>query len=226
MACNSAFFKLTIDTILLLGEIVIDPVLKSAALSALRKAIEAYGKIQDDTWILLQEICTCTSLDKGEVLYNTGATPSSFAFVYSGLLRAFTTDEKGNEYTKIFFDKGNFPGSMRSLLQSKPSEFTIDTLEASIIIEISFTGYRNLLATNHDLALFHIAYLEKNWVIAKEVREVEIVMEDAAERYQKFINDYPKLQGRIQQYHIASHLGITPTQLSRIRKKLSQNQPM
>jgi CRP-like cAMP-binding protein len=160
-------------------------------------------------------------LDKGEALYNTGTTPSSFGYVYSGLLRAFTIDEKGNEYTKIFFDKGSFPGSMRSLLQSEPSDFTIDTLEPSVIIEISFEDYRNLLLRNHGLTLFHISYLEKNWVIAKEVREVEIVMENATDRYKKFLNDYPELQGRIQQYHIASHLGITPTQLSRIRKKTS-----
>ncbi len=198
-----------------------DPELQSAALSALRKAIETYSKIQDETWVSLQNICTCTSLDKGKTLYNTGVVPVSFGFVFSGLLRAFTTDEKGNEYTKIFFDRGSFPGSMRSLLQSMLSEFTIVTLERSIIIEISFSGYRNLLYKNLDLALFHIAYLEKNWVVAKEVREVEIVMEDAAERYKKFLNDYPRLQGRLQQYHIASHLGITPTQLSRIRKKSS-----
>jgi len=127
---------------------------------------------------------------------------------------------------KNFFDQGRFPGSMRSLLQSEPSQFTIDTLESSVIIEISFAGYRNLLLKNHDFALFHISYLEKNWVIAKDVREVEIVMEDATERYKKFLDDYPGLQDRIQQYHIASHLGITPTQLSRIRKKNLKNQPM
>ena len=205
---------------------MIDPVLQSAALSALRKAMEAYVEIQDATWTWFQEICTCTSLKKGEVLYDPGAIPSSFGYVYSGLLRAFTTDEKGNEYTKIFFDKGSFPGSMRSLLQSKPSEFTIDTLETSVIIEISFAGYRKLLLKNHDLALFHIAYLEKNWVIATDLKEVEIVMDDATDRYKKFLYNYPMLHGRLQQYHIASYLGITPTQLSRIRKKKSENQPM
>ena len=99
-------------------------------------------------------------------------------------------------------------------------------LESSVIIEISFAGYRNLLLKNHDFALLHISYLEKNWVIAKDVREVEIVMEDATERYKKFLDDYPGLQDRIQQYHIASHLGITPTQLSRVRKKNLKNQPM
>ena len=200
---------------------MVDLVIESAAMSALRGAIESYSQIQDNTWIELQKHCFCKQMGKGEILYNTGAIPTSFGYIYSGLLRAFTIDENGNEYSKIFFDQGSFPGSMASLLQSEPSQFTINTLEPSVIIEISFAGYRNLLRKNHDLALFHISYLEKNWVIAKEAREVEIVMEDATERYRKFLNDYPRLQGRIQQYHIASHLGITPTQLSRIRKKQS-----
>lgn len=205
--------------------IVNDPVIQSAALSALRLVIESYVEIQDNTWTTLQKSCLCKSLDKDEILYHTGAIPTSFSYVYSGLLRAFTIGENGNEYSKIFFDQGDFPGSMRSLLQSEPSHFTIDTLEPSVIIEIPFADYRDLLLTNHDLALFHIAYLEHNWVISKEVREVDIVMKEATERYQKFLHDHPQLQGRIKQYHLASHLGITPTQLSRIRKKCT-NQPM
>lgn len=195
--------------------------LQSAAFSALKDVIDSYAKIQNETWVTLQKICTCKSLDKGKILYNTGSTPTSLSYVYSGLLRAFTIAENGNEYSKNFFDQGSFPGSMRSLLQSEPSQFTIDTLEPSVIIEIPFADYRDLLITNHDLALFHIFYLEKNWVIAKDAREVEIVMENATQRYKKFLHDHPQLQGRIQQYHLASHLGITPTQLSRIRKKIS-----
>ncbi|WGL15018.1 hypothetical protein PVT68_09520 [Microbulbifer bruguierae] len=45
------------------------------------------------------------------------------------------------------------------------------------------------------------------------------MQEDAGARYQQFLRDFPKLAARLPQYHIASHLGITPTQLSRIRKK-------
>lgn len=199
-----------------------DHLLELEVLSALRATIESYAKIQNDTWLRLQKYCTRKSLDRGEILYNIGVTPASFGYVYSGLLRAFTIDKNGNEYSKNFFDKGNFPGSVRALLQSEPSEFTVDALEPSVIIEIPFTAYRKLLVEKHDLALFHISYLEKNWVIAKDLREVEIVMEDATERYKKFLDEYPGLHDRIQQYHIASHLGITPTQLSRIRKKIAK----
>ena len=195
--------------------------MSDAALSALRLTIESYVRIQDSTWDDLQKISQCKSLSKGEVLYNAGSTPNSLSYVYEGLFRSFTVDDNGNEYSKNFFEQGRFPGSMRALLQSQPSQFTICALEPSIIIEIPFTGYRKLIAENHDFALFHIAYLEQHWVISKDIREVEIVMNDATQRYQQFLHAHPQLVGRIQQYHLASHLGITPTQLSRIRKKLA-----
>jgi hypothetical protein len=44
---------------------------------------------------------------------------------------------------------------------------------------------------------------------------------DATERYLIFKEEHPGLEDLIPQYHIASYLGISPTQLSRIRKNLS-----
>ena len=70
------------------------------------------------------------------------------------------------------------------------------------------------------MKLFQIHYLEKNWLLAKDAREIELVQEDATARYLRFIDEYPRLVERLPQYHIALHLGITPTQLSRIRKNL------
>jgi hypothetical protein len=93
-------------------------------------------------------------------------------------------------------------------------------LEESLIFEIDFACYRQLLLEKDDLKLFQIRYLEKNWLLAKDAREIEIVQEDATTRYLRFIEEYPNLVDRLPQYHIASHLGVTPTQLSRIRKKL------
>ena len=71
-----------------------------------------------------------------------------------------------------------------------------------------------------DLKLFQIYYLEKNWLLAKDSREIEIVQDDATARYLRFIGENHRLVNRLAQYHIASHLGITPTQLSRIRRNL------
>lgn len=192
----------------------------ASALLALRKAMDSYYSLSRETWSKLTALCQFKRIDKHTVLYRSGEIPLTFAFVYSGLLRVFAIDEHGNQYNKNFFDEGKFPGSMAALLTSTPSQFTIDALESSAIVEINFKGYRDLLIEQHDLKLFQIYYLEKNWLLAKDAREVEIVQENATQRYQRFLREYPGLVDRLPQYHIASHLGVTPTQLSRIRKKI------
>ncbi len=61
--------------------------------------------------------------------------------------------------------------------------------------------------------------LAEHFFVSKEKREIELVMLDASERYEIFKKEHSNLGNLIPQYHIASYLGITPTQLSRIRAK-------
>ncbi len=197
--------------------------IKEDSLRALKRTIETYCPISAETWGEFKEFCVLINLGKDQFFTQAGEIPQSFGFVYAGLLRAYVTDAKGNEYNKVFFPEYTFPGSMVALLTSTPSDFSIVTLENSHLLQINFKAYRRLLETRDDLKLFHILYLEKNWLVAKEKREVALVQENATERYLSFKEYYPALEKRIAQYHIASHLGITPTQLSRIRKSLADS---
>lgn len=201
---------------------------KTAAFKALRAAMDHYHPVTNATWEALQGILRFERIPKDAILYPMNAIPRDFAFIYKGLVRVYIFDEAGHEYNKIFFEENTFPGSMVALLTQSPSLFEIAAVEASELIRIDFEGYRKLLLDKEDLKLFHIYYLEQNWLIAKESREVSLVQEDATQRYEHFLHTYPHLEHRLKQYHIASHLGITPTQLSRIRKnrELSKNQPM
>jgi ribosome-interacting GTPase 1 len=104
-----------------------------------------------------------------------------------------------------------------------PSNFTIKALEDCILININYKKYITLINENDDLKNFYIAHLEKNWIIEKEQREIAFVMENATERYVKLLEKNPDIADRIPLLHIASHLGITPTQLSRIRKSLEKD---
>ncbi len=189
---------------------------------SLNQVMRSYAPLSDNTWKKFKTICKHRPLTKGERFTDAGTIPRSFGFVYQGLLRAYINDLKGGEYNKNFFPEGTFPGAMVALLSTSRSRFTIDALEPSELIEIDFQAYRHLLMASDDLKVFHIHYLEKNWLVAKDIREVALVQDNAAERYQRFQSEHPELVERLPQYHIASHLGITPTQLSRIRKIISQ----
>lgn len=194
--------------------------IEEQAFVALRNTLTSYAPIGDQTWQALRAFSKFRALPKHAILYYAGETPQSYAYIYQGLVRGFSCDEKGNEYNKNFFDEGMFPGSMTALLTSTSSFLAFEAIEDSLIIEIDFAAYRKLMIERDDLKLFQIYYLEKNWLLAKDAREIAIVQQDATARYLRFTAEKPALVERLTQYHIASHLGITPTQLSRIRKKL------
>lgn len=192
----------------------------------LRRKMMTYSPISDSTWGSIKGITHARCQPMGSYIYPVGEIPRTFSYLHRGLVRCFVCDEKGTEYNKNFFCEGSFPGSMVSLLTSSPSATIFESLEDCFLIEFDFAAYRHLLLQNNELKLFHIHYLEKHWLLSKSLKEIEMVQDDATTRYLKFIEEHPHLVKRLAQYQIASHLGITATQLSRIRKKISENQPM
>lgn len=191
-------------------------------LNDLKLKFESYSPISAASWQLIENITEFQVVKKGELLLSNGQIAKEIHFIIKGALRAFITDAEGNIYNKNIFLEGDFAGSTASLIQKKPSYFAIEVLEDAILININYKKYRELIFQNDDLKNFYISYLEKNWVIEKEQREISIVMENATERYLDLLSKHPDISERIALLHIASHLGITPTQLSRIRKTLEK----
>jgi CRP-like cAMP-binding protein len=56
--------------------------------------------------------------------------------------------------------------------------------------------------------------------VKKELKERQLLIHSAKERYRIFLKEFPDLESRISQYQIASYLGISPVSLSRIRKEM------
>ena len=80
-----------------------------------------------------------------------------------------------------------------------------------------------MVLCKHNVSLknLHIKVLEKVYFYY-EKRLVDLISLDATDRYLELKNQIPNIDEIISQYHIASYLGISPVQLSRIRKKLKE----
>ena len=192
-------------------------------LDLLRDAFNRISKISEESWALILPILKFQSLQKGEMLLRGGQVAKNIYFVCSGALRSFYTDADGGVYTKNIFLEGSFPASKVSLLLNAPSYISIEALEDCRLICFEFKAYKKLIEENEEVKNFYIAYIEQNWIIEKERKEISLVMDNASERYLHFLKQYPNIEKRVSQHYIASHLGITPTQLSRIRKALKNS---
>ncbi len=122
-----------------------------------------YAELSDSTWSRLGECCRERKIGKNEYLTTIGSPCYHFYFVCQGLIRSFTVSIDGREYNKRFFPEHTFPGSIRALLKGEPSDFALQALEPSTLIEIDHLEYRRILESAEDLKWYHIMYLEKNW---------------------------------------------------------------
>ena len=185
------------------------------------EVLNHYAPITQDDFTLLKPHLTLKDIKKGTLLQDTYSPATAIYFICKGLLRTYYLGEDGTVYTKNLFHENHFSASVVSLLTGKDSYLCIEALEACVIIEIHYQGYRELINTHEAYKNFYMRYLEQNWIIEKEQNEISLIVDNATIRYQKFLAKHPSLEARASQHHIASHLGITPTQLSRIRKSLN-----
>ncbi len=181
---------------------------------------ETYHSLSADSRKMVNQLVQNKSYSKGEHLIRIGEIANSYYFLKKGLVAYYYISPEGDQVIKRFFTENSFVASTASIITQQPSIFAIEVLEDCEITVLPAHAFRELMLKNHDIAIFHINYLEKNWVVDKEPSEIFLKHETAKTRYIKWLDDNPTLLLRVKQHHIASALGITPTQLSRIRKEL------
>ncbi|MCD0489452.1 Crp/Fnr family transcriptional regulator [Pedobacter sp. MC2016-14] len=187
-------------------------------MNSLIENISFYHPLAEQTKVELLKICKLEKFLKNEDILKAGESARHYYFVHSGLLGYHTSDDAGNIIYKIFFEENSFVASTASIINGQPSNFTITALEESALVIFPARAFRQLIEKYHDLALAYLKYLEHNWVIKKEQMEIDLKWQTAKERYHS-LKANQALFNRLKLHQIASYLGITPTQLSRIRKE-------
>jgi CRP-like cAMP-binding protein len=102
------------------------------------------------------------------------------------------------------------------MLAGTPSAFSIVALEDTKVLSYKFAEFKKLTQQHGDIASFYIHYIERHWIIEKEPLEISFRYDTARKRYTDFLSAHPGLVRRLKKHQIASYLGITPTQLSRL----------
>lgn len=189
--------------------------------SYLSQTLNAISPVTDQAWNGLKKLLEPVTLNRNEYMVRAGNKTYHCYFLTEGVVRVFFSYQE-HEYNKTFFIPGTFPTALTALLSDSPCELSFQALTPCRLLKFSYKKFRSLFEQHRCLETLLLRILEIEWT-NKEKHDIRMVTNDATANYLIFRETYPDLENQIPQYHIASYLGITPIQLSRIRAKLAKS---
>lgn len=155
----------------------------------------------------------------GQLIINQGQLAPKIHFLLKGYVRLLSLSEEGKEFTQSFASAPGIAGSTRAMSRQTHSLFSIEALDDVLCLEFEWLSFFEIMKNKPGFLMAYNSLLETLF-IKKEEREYSFVQNTAEQRYLKFLAENSHLRDKLPLKMIASHIGITPIALSRIRKKL------
>jgi CRP/FNR family transcriptional regulator len=158
-------------------------------------------------------------LSKGQFLLKPGTHVKHEYFVVKGCLKAYYMDYKGNKCIIQFAIENWWVGDFDAFYNQVPSNLYIEAVEDSQLLSIHF---KQLEKIYEEAPIFerYFRLLTTQAFIAQRKRILSILEKNTQERYLEFCASYPNIKERVPNYNIANYLGVSPENLSRVRKTL------
>ncbi|RKF17415.1 Crp/Fnr family transcriptional regulator [Alginatibacterium sediminis] len=186
-------------------------------MNSFQALLTSISPLSAQTLAQLELILVADGLKKGDFFIREGCVATEIAFLEHGVVRAFYTNKQGKEYNKTFFTAPAIIGSYASLISKKKNSLPQQALSDCSIWRLNYAAIERLSENNAELERLRRKIAER-FFVANEKKQLEMALLEAKERYSIFKQEHPGFEDIIPQYHIASYLGISATQLSRIRK--------
>ncbi|MGY6650385.1 Crp/Fnr family transcriptional regulator [Wenyingzhuangia sp. IMCC45574] len=176
--------------------------------------------LSNDTFQKLLSISQVVSYKSGDHLCELGAVNDRIFFILDGVTRTYMKDSPESlEINKSICASGNLATSLKSAIDRSPAKIACQCLTDALIVECKEDDLAKLRLDSREFSEFMYRTLEVEYTKLEE-NLIDLLSKNATQRYLDLRKKIKNIDQLIPQYHIASHLGITPIQLSRIRKKL------
>jgi CRP-like cAMP-binding protein len=182
------------------------------------KSLSKYVSLSEEESTTIESLFTTRKFRKRQYILQEGEITRYETFIVKGLTRTYEVDEKGQEHIVQFGLEEWWVGDLYSFLTETPSNYNIDCLEDTEVLQITKANLETLYDRVPKMER-HFRIIIQNAFIASTKRVSATLAKSALERYDEFINRYPQIEQRVPNHQIASYLGITPQSLSRIRSQ-------
>jgi CRP/FNR family transcriptional regulator, anaerobic regulatory protein len=180
--------------------------------------VKKYIDLEEDKILILKNYIRCFNVKKSEFLLKEGQVCRSMYFVEKGCLRMFFINKKSTEQITQFAIENWWLSDYFSIMDENPTDYYIQAIENSEILEINKLSYDELLIEIPQLEKYFRIIMQKAVAASQHRAKLQYQM-SKEEFYQHFITSFPEFIQRVPQYMIASYLGLTPEYVSELRKK-------
>ena len=155
-------------------------------------------------------------IKKRQMIVQPDFVATSRNYVLKGTFRAYVIGDEGQDHTIQFAIEDWWITDYNSYVYQRPATMFVVALEDSIILQIDFETEKKLKAKKHIYETFFRMHAEGSTAYMQR-RIISNLTKSAKERYEGFIENYPKIAQKVPQYALASFLGMTTEYLSRLR---------
>jgi CRP-like cAMP-binding protein len=168
-------------------------------------------------WANFQKAFIEREIASKTILLKEGEIANNVYFIKKGCLREWFNKD-GKDITFQFFFEGQPVASIDSFMNNKPSLFTIESIEPSIILSIGKDVVAELFIIYPEFKDIFQDFIFQRFSNYGQLF-LSRIKDSPQERYEDLIKNHPEIIKRVPQHYIASFLGITPISLSRIRNR-------
>jgi len=180
--------------------------------------IRKFVDISESEVVVFNKYVETHQLKKKEFLLQANSVCKHLYFVEKGCLRMYFINKKGAEQITQFALDNWWISDFLSFIESKPSEYFIQTVEKSEILSIDENDFEALLKELPQMERYFRTIMQRAWA-ASQLRIKYMYELSKEEYYNHFCTSFPEFVQRVPQYMIASYLGLTPEYVSELRKK-------
>lgn len=166
---------------------------------------------------LINSLLVFKQYKEGEYFLEAGKISNQVGFILDGVFRVCYYNNNGDEITRYFLQENNFIVDINSYNTGIPSSEYIQSVTDSSIAILSEKSMKELSKT--IICWDSIISKITAKALSEKVARISMMMpQDASERYEFFLDNFPNIANRVPLQYIASYIGVTKFSLSRLRR--------